>query len=190
LAQFLGLYGSLRSPQPTRVGTETGIMKIVTLHPIGVIHSPFTDIEGMPIQPSAAEEVEGTVELDPRFVDGLKDLDGFSHIILLYHFHASKGYGLAVVPFLDDTARGVFATRAPRRPNPIGLSVVRLMGVDRNILHIRDVDVLDGTPLLDIKPFVPAFDNREHCKTGWLTRNLALSGQTRADGRFRHSPKE
>jgi tRNA-Thr(GGU) m(6)t(6)A37 methyltransferase TsaA len=156
-------------------------------HAIGVVRSPFSDIEGMPIQPSAAENVDGTIELAPCYIDGLKDLDGFSHIILLYYFHASEGFSLTVAPFLDETPRGVFATRAPRRPNPIGLSIVRLTGIDGTTLHIRDVDILDGTPLLDIKPFVPAFDNREHCQAGWATGKLEHVGQTKADGRFRHS---
>ncbi len=107
--------------------------------------------------------------MEPRFEAGLKDLAGFSHIILIYHFHASNGYVLEVKPFLDDSLRGVFATRAPRRPNPIGLSVVRLVSVEGCTLRIQDVDVLDGTPLLDIKPLVPEFDSPRVDSIGWLS---------------------
>jgi tRNA (adenine37-N6)-methyltransferase len=144
----------------------------------------------MPIQPAGAEGVEGTVELREEFVPGLKDLEGFSHIILLYHFHASTGCSLEVTPFLDDAPRGVFATRAPRRPNPIGVSIVRLTGIDGSTLHIRELDILDGTPLLDIKPFVPEFDNREPARVGWLTEKLEELKRTKADGRFRRLKEE
>ena len=107
----------------------------------------------MPIQPSGAKGVAGTIEISPDFIEGLKDLDGFSHIILIYHFHLSKEYTLSVKPFMDDKLRGVFATRAPRRPNPIGISVVKLIKVEpRNLLYTENLDIIDGTPLLDIKP--------------------------------------
>ena len=144
-------------------------MKEIKYNPIGIIHSPFKDIEGMPIQPSGAQGIAGTVEIEPAYADGLKDLEGFSHIILLYHFHLSKGYSLEVKPFLDNALRGVFSTRAPRRPNAMGLSVVRLLRIEGSVLHIEDVDIVDGTPLLDIKPYVPEFDVREVEKTGWLS---------------------
>ncbi len=137
---------------------------------IGVIHTPFKELENMPIQPSGAAGVRGTVELFPEFADGLKDLDGFSHLILLYHFHESRGYKLIVTPFLDSEPRGVFATRAPKRPNPIGLSIVRLVQVRGYTLDIENVDILDGTPLLDIKPYVPEFDHQENCRIGWLEK--------------------
>ena len=114
---------------------------------IGIVHSPFFEIGGMPIQPSRSEGAKGTVEIFDEFIEGLADLDGFSHIILLFHLHRSEGYNLKVTPFLDNQPRGLFATRAPRRPNPIGLSVVRLASVENNILSIEDVDILDGTPL-------------------------------------------
>jgi len=159
-------------------------MDDITYSPIGTIHSPFKDIEGMPIQPAGAKNVEGTVELNPELAAGLKDLEGFSHVILLYHFHRSKGYSLDVVPFLDNTPRGVFATRAPRRPNPIGLSVVRLKRISGNTLHVQDVDVLDGTPLLDLKPFVPKFDNRETERVGWLSDKADNADLMKADRRF------
>jgi tRNA-Thr(GGU) m(6)t(6)A37 methyltransferase TsaA len=132
----------------------------ISFRPIGIIHSPFTNPAGMPIQPTGAEGVPGRVVIDPACRDGLKDLDGFSHIHLLYAFHLADGFTLHVKPFLDNRLRGVFSTRAPRRPNAIGLSVVRLVRIEENILHIEDVDVIDGTPLLDIKPYVPAFDVR------------------------------
>lgn len=160
-------------------------MQEVIYKPIGVIRSPFQDVEGMPIQPKAALGVRGTVELNPDLVAGLKDLDGFSHIILIYHFHRSTGYTLEVQPFLDDSLRGVFATRAPRRPNAIGLSVVRLIGIAGNMLSVQDVDVLDGTPVLDIKPFVPEFDNRQAERLGWLSDKSQAADGKRADRRFK-----
>ena len=136
--------------------------------PIGTIHSPFNKAEGAPIQPTSAKGVRGTVELLKEYVSGLKDLDGFSNIILLYHFHLSKGYSLEVIPYLDDTAHGVFATRSPKRPNPIGLSVVKLIKIETNILHIENVDVVDETPLLDIKPYIREFEDPGELKIGWL----------------------
>ena len=154
------------------------------LSPIGTIESPFKELKGMPIQPTGAGDAEGRILLDETFVEGLSDLEGFSHIILLYWFHRSKGYALKVKPFMDDEFRGLFATRAPRRPNPIGLSVVRLLGIEHNVLHIRGVDVVDGTPLLDIKPYVPKFDAVETVSTGWLEKNAQKSTTIRSDDRF------
>jgi tRNA-Thr(GGU) m(6)t(6)A37 methyltransferase TsaA len=159
-------------------------MNVVTYRPIGVIRSPFVDTEGMPIQPSGAQGVTGKVELEPEFADGLKDLNGFSHIILIYHFHLSKGQSLEVKPFLDDALRGVFATRAPRRPNSIGISVVKLIRIEGQTLSIEDVDVLDGTPVLDIKPHVPEFDCRHGARIGWLAGKVGLASSIAADGRF------
>lgn len=150
--------------------------------PIGIVHSPFTAIKGTPIQPSRAKDAAGTVELHPEFVEGLADLDGFSHIILLCHLHRSGGYKLKVIPFLDNQLRGLFATRAPRRPNPIGLSVVRLVAINGNTLEIRGVDLLDGTPVLDIKPYVGEFDDRVQTRVGWLED--ARKSVTVADDRF------
>ena len=152
---------------------------------IGIIHSPFKDTNGMPIQPTASRGVAGTAEIKPHFADGLKDLDGFSHIILLYHFHCSNGPLLQVKPFLDDAVRGIFSTRAPRRPNPIGMSVVRLTGVDNTTLYIEDVDILDGTPLLDIKPYIPQFDHRQVERIGWLSEKVNNVHTTKADERFK-----
>ena len=136
------------------------------MHPIGVIHSPYTDKSQTPIQSSRSQTL-GKVELFPEFVDGLKDIDGFSHLILLYAFHCSTGYNLRVKPFLDNQLRGLFATRHPCRPNPIGLSIVRLLKRKENILTVKGLDVLDNTPLLDIKPYVPDFDERSEVGTGW-----------------------
>ena len=157
----------------------------IEYEPIGVIHSPFQTTEGMPIQPSGAIGVQGTVELFPEFGPGLRDLDGFSHIILIYHLHRSVGYSLLVIPFLDSVERGVFATRAPKRPNSIGLSVVRLVRVEGDTLHVEDIDILDGTPLLDIKPYVPEFDRNLGDRVGWLEHGRDRVQKLRADDRFK-----
>lgn len=163
-------------------------MAAVTYTPIGRIRSPFPTPQGTPIQAAAARDVAGTVELDPAYVEGLRDLDGFSHLILLYHCHRARPYRLTVTPFLDDTPHGVFATRAPARPNPIGLSVVRLTGITGHVLHIRDVDVVDDTPLLDLIPYVPAFDERPDARSGWLHLTVHTMDARRDDGRFaRHA---
>ena len=134
--------------------------------PIGVIHSPFTDKSHTPIQASRSK-ARGVVDVYTEFAEGLQDLDGFSHIFLLYAFHESSGYSLLVKPFLDDRLHGLFATRYPARPNPIGLSIVRLIARQGNTLEIEGVDMLDGTPLLDIKPYVPDFDIRTDTRNGW-----------------------
>jgi len=157
----------------------------INYRPIGMIHSPFADLEGMPIQPTGASGIRGTVEVFPEFAEGLKDLDGFSHIILLYHFHRVQGANLVVTPFMDSQPHGVFATRAPKRPNPIGLSIVRLLGIEQNILRIENVDILDGTPLLDIKPYVPEFDQPPADRMGWLEQAKGRVQSKRSDGRFR-----
>ncbi|MFZ0133594.1 MAG: tRNA (N6-threonylcarbamoyladenosine(37)-N6)-methyltransferase TrmO [Desulfobacterales bacterium] len=156
--------------------------------PIGRIHSPFDKPAGMPIQPAGATGICGTVDVFPEFAAGLKDLEGFSHIVLLYHFHRAGSAELVVTPFLDSRPHGVFATRAPRRPNPIGISVVRLTGIVGNILHIENVDILDGTPLLDIKPYVPAFDHHPVERIGWLEKTSRNTQETVADERFATSP--
>ncbi len=138
--------------------------------PIGVIYSPFKEPSGTPIQSVVSRDIKGTIEIFPEYAEGLKDIEGFSHIILIYHFHLSKEFYLMVKPFLDDKLHGVFATRAPSRPNPIGISIVRLIKIEASILHIRDIDIVNNTPLLDIKPYVLEFDCREVKKTGWLER--------------------
>jgi tRNA-Thr(GGU) m(6)t(6)A37 methyltransferase TsaA len=139
----------------------------ILYRPIGVIHSEHTIIENTPIQPVYAKGCKGYVELWPEFTEGLKDLDDFSHIYLIYHFHKSQAVKLIVKPFLQDVDRGIFSTRAPFRPNPIGLSVVELLGIEGNILHLKNVDILDGTPLLDIKPYTAKFDLHHVKKNGW-----------------------
>lgn len=143
-------------------------MKPIEFQPIGMIYTPFAGPKGMPIQPAGGAGVKATVEVFPEFRAGLEDLDGFSHIILLYHLHKSEGYKLRVVPFMDTVERGLFATRAPKRPNPIGLSVVQLDNIEDGILHIQNIDIVNGTPLLDIKPYVPEFDQHSTIRTGWL----------------------
>ena len=151
---------------------------------IGVVHSPFKEPKNVPIQATASKGTVGTIELYPQYVEGLNDLEGFSHIILLYHFHLIKGCPLMVKPFLDDKLHGVFATRSPARPNKIGISVVRLTGIENNMLHIQDVDIIDGTPLIDIKPYVPEFDCRKTVKIGWLNDKISKLATTKDDGRF------
>jgi tRNA-Thr(GGU) m(6)t(6)A37 methyltransferase TsaA len=138
------------------------------MRPIGAIHSPFHDKRHTPIQ-SSRSTARGQVEVYPAYADGLRDLAGFSHLILLYVFHQSDGYALSVTPFLDDQEHGLFATRYPQRPNPIGLSIVRLLTMDYNMLEVEGVDVLEGTPLLDMKPYVPDFDVRVDVRAGWYT---------------------
>ena len=157
----------------------------LSYEPIGVIRTAFESPEGMPIQSVGDTAVEGTVELKEEYTDGLQDLDGFTHCILLYHFHASDDTApLAVEPFLDEEHRGVFATRAPQRPNPIGLSVVEIESITDERIHINGIDVVDQTPLLDIKPFVPEFDVPSDVDTGWLTAAESTIRSTQADERF------
>jgi len=143
-------------------------MTNITHIPIGVIHSTFTDPADTPIQSIFADGARGTVEVFPEYAAGLKDIDGFSHLILIYHFHLAEGYSLISKPFIGDKEKGIFSIRHPRRPNPIGISIVRLKNVRGNILEICDVDILDGTPLLDIKPFVHQFDQRADIQSGWV----------------------
>lgn len=160
-------------------------MTRISFKPIGIIHTPFESTDKVPIQPTAGKGIKGTVEVYPEYIAGLKDIDGFSHIIMIYNFHLSANYKLEVKPFLDENLHGVFATRAPQRPNPIGLSVVRLLKVSRNILHIENVDILNNTPLLDIKPFVPDFDPAENIKIGWLSGSKHKFATKRSDDRFK-----
>ena len=160
------------------------------LAPIGTIHSPFKDIADMPIQPSGANGISGQLELSPELVEGLCDLEGFSHIIVLYHFHRVGQANLTVTPFLDSKPHGVFATRAPARPNPIGLSVLALKTICGNLLQVENIDILDGTPLLDIKPYVPKFDQPTAVRTGWLETTSNKSPTVRSDKRFAKSEKD
>ncbi len=160
-------------------------MEKIEFTPIGVIHSPFTDLAQMPIQPNHKSSASGTVEIFPEYAEGLRDLDGFSHIILLYHLHKAGKPRLLVTPFLDSQPHGVFATRAPVRPNPIGLSVVKLNGIQENLLTVEGLDILDGTPLLDIKPYIPSFDERSEHRIGWLEGVDGNASTTISDDRFK-----
>jgi tRNA-Thr(GGU) m(6)t(6)A37 methyltransferase TsaA len=139
--------------------------------PIGIVHTPFQELKGMPNQPSKSKGVNGIVEVYPEFQEGLRDLDGFSHIILLCHFHKISEYKLTVTPSEETVVRGLFATRSPRRPNPIGFSVVQLDKVQENQLMISDLDILDGTPVIDIKPYFREFDANKEIKTGWILKS-------------------
>lgn len=169
-------------------------MDEIRYKPIGIIHSPFKEPKGTPIQPTAAKGIDGRVEIFPEYAEGLKDLEGFSRIILIYHLHLSRKTSLKVKPYMDNEMHGVFATRAPSRPNSIGISVVRLVRIDGNVLYIRDVDIVDGAPLLDIKPYIPEFDVREaevekeaeteKEKIGWLENNVHKLPASKDDGRF------
>ena len=159
-------------------------MNEIKYKPIGVIHSPFKEPKGTPIQPAAAKGINGIVEVFPEYAEGLKDIEGFSHIILLYHFHLSKGSSLIAKPYMDNETHGVFAMRGSNRPNPIGISIVCLAKVEGNMLHIRDVDIVDGTPLLDVKPYVPEFDIREVERIGWLEKNVHKLSESKDNGRF------
>lgn len=160
-------------------------MAEIKYKPIGIIHSPFKQIKGTPIQPTGAKGIEGKIEIAQEYVKGLKDLEGFSHIILIYHFHLAKSCSLEVTPFLDNKSHGVFATRAPKRPNPIGLSVVRLKKIQGSTLFIEDIDIVDGTPLLDLKPFVPELDPQRVERIGWLSEKATQFESTKADERFK-----
>ena len=157
----------------------------INYRPIGLVHTPFKQIEGMPIQPSGAAQIQGSVEIFPEFADGLQDIEDFSHLILLYHFHRTQAPKLLVTPLLDSRSHGIFATRAPTRPNPIGLSIVRLLERAGNILQIENVDLLDGTPVLDIKPYVPEFDQNPADRIGWLEQARGQVRAKRSDDRFR-----
>ena len=157
-------------------------MSSLRIDPIGIIETPFRGPAGTPIQPSRADGARGIVRLDPRFWAGLQDLAGFERIWLVYWLHKRPASSLLVTPFLDNQPRGIFATRAPLRPSPIGMSAVRLIGLHDGVLEVADVDMIDGTPLLDIKPYVPEFDSYPASRAGWFDES---NSQARlADGRF------
>jgi tRNA-Thr(GGU) m(6)t(6)A37 methyltransferase TsaA len=153
--------------------------------PIGFIHSPFKDLENMPIQPAGKTSAPGTIDISPQLSEGLKDVEGFSHVILIYHFHEVRRQQLSVTPFLDQQPRGIFATRAPTRPNPVGFSVVKVLKVEGNRLYVDDVDILDGTPLIDLKPYVPEFDIRPGARAGWLEDARGRVQEMTSDDRFK-----
>ena len=159
-------------------------MKKIVYTPIGIIRTPFIEPEGTPIQASGARGISGKVEIFPEYSEGLQDLEDFSHIILIYHFHLAKASQLLAKPFLDDVEHGIFAMRGPTRPNPIGISTVRLEMIKGNVLSVRDVDIVDRTPLLDIKPYVPEFDRREGSQVGWLKEKIDRLPYSKDDGRF------
>ncbi len=154
------------------------------IKPIGVIHSPHQSIQDMPIQPKGAQAVAGYLELNEELTGGLKDLQGFSHIYLLYSFHQATRTELEVIPFMDTQSRGVFSTRSPLRPNHIGLSIVQLIKVEGNRVYVNGIDVLDGTPLLDIKPYIAGFDRVEESTSGWLKASDEEIVEKRSDDRF------
>ena len=136
------------------------------------------------MQAAAAQGVDGVLHIDPEFAAGLCDLDGFSHVIVLYHLHLVHGYELRVVPFLDTVEHGIFATRSPKRPNPIGLSIFRIQRIEETRVYVSDVDAVDGSPILDIKPYVPAFDAPATGRIGWFSGKLDALDTARADERF------
>ena len=158
-------------------------MQTITYTPIGVVHSPFAMLAGMPIQTVAAAGVAATIELEPSYAAGLADIDQFSYVLVISHLHLMQGYALEVTPFMDTQTHGVFATRSPRRPNPIGLSIVRLIRVEGATLHIEEVDLVDGTPVLDIKPYVPQLDDRVAERIGWFAEHVHKVYEVRADDR-------
>jgi tRNA (adenine37-N6)-methyltransferase len=156
----------------------------IVYRPVAFVRSPFKELAGMPLQSVAAGDVEGTIEVEPEFVAGLQDIAGFSHLFVIAHLHRGAPGGLVVMPFLDDTPRGVFATRSPRHPNPIGLSIVRLLAVAGSTLHVGNLDLVDGTPVLDVKPYVPEFDHVAAERIGWFAERAAAVHRVRADARF------
>lgn len=159
-------------------------MKSYTTDYIGVIRTPFTELQGMPIQPAGAGDVQGEVIIHPELKEGLRDLEGFSHIYLIYDLHKVKQIQLTVIPFMDTVPHGVFATRSPVRPAHLGLSIVELLAVVDNCLTVRGVDMLDESPLVDIKPYIPAFDCPTNVRVGWMTSTRTEVSHKRSDHRF------
>lgn len=157
-------------------------MKVIK--PIGLIRTPFTSLKDMPIQPKGAQEIMGKVEVHNEYKEGLEDLSGFSHIYLLYQFHLSTKVQLKVIPFMDSVLRGIFATRSPLRPNHIGLSIVTLVEQKSDHLIIQGADMIDQTPLLDIKPYIEAFDSVSDSKSGWMKHSQEAVCFKRSDDRF------
>lgn len=173
-----------RTPQLMQLGEDMQTMsEKLVIDPIGVIETPFREPAGTPIQPSRAKGARGQVRLEARFHAGLKDLAGFERIWLIYWLHKSTGSNLLVTPFLDTQEHGIFATRAPSRPSPLGMSAVRLLAIhEGGVLDVADVDMIDGTPLLDIKPYVPEFDCYANSRAGWFDESN--SARSLADERF------
>ena len=158
-------------------------MNPVKYKPIGVIHSPFISQVGIPRQAVGAPEVNAEIEIFNEYLDGLSDLDGFSHIIVIFHMHLVQKGSLKASPPWDNKEHGVFATRSPYRPNPIGVSVVRLESIERNILNISGVDMADGTPVLDIKPYIPDLNPNEDIRLGWLKGKIKGMNKSKSGDR-------
>ena len=154
------------------------------IEPIGIIRTPFKKLGQMPIQPKGAKNVIATLEIDKEYAPGLKDLEEFSHVYLIYYFHKAVRTELEVIPFMDTQERGVFATRSPLRPSHLGLSITKVLSIDDNIVTIKGIDVLDGTPLIDIKPYIPQFDGVNGVKTGWMDKSNSEVNSARSDDRF------
>lgn len=161
-------------------------MNTIKFETIGTIYSPFTDLTNMPIQPIGAKNVKGRIELAKNYLRGLKDIEEFSHLTLVYYLHEVNSYSLEVTPFLDNKKHGIFATRSPKRPNPIGISVVKLDYVEENIMHISNIDILNKTPLLDIKPYVPQLyeETCKDLKIGWFEEKHHHAENKKSDDRF------
>jgi tRNA (adenine37-N6)-methyltransferase len=157
-----------------------------SLRTVGVIHSPFVEAAGTPIQPCYARGIEGKVAVDDAYAVALDDIEAFDRVWLIYWMDRVKGFKRHVVPYRDTREHGLFATRSPCRPNPIGMSVVRFVRREGRVLHVADIDILDGTPLLDIKPYVPDFDAHPGAKAGWF--DAAGDNRIVADERFHHKP--
>jgi tRNA-Thr(GGU) m(6)t(6)A37 methyltransferase TsaA len=147
-------------------------MNEIIIKPIGIIHSPYSNSTGIPIQGKFKKEAEAYAELLPEYETGLKDLEQFSHAILIYHFHQQKEEKLIAQPYLEKVDHGIFAIRSPYRPNKIGFSIVKISKIEQNKLYFTEVDVFDGTPLIDIKPYVEYFDKRENVKSGWVKKHF------------------
>ena len=159
----------------------------IELESIGTIYTTFEKIEGMPIQPTGAKGIKGTIVIKEKYIDGLKDLEHFSHINILYILHKIEDYLLEVKPFMDNKTHGIFATRSPKRPNRIGSSVVKIDKIEGNTIYISNVDILNGTPLIDIKPYVPQLyeDTIDELKIGWLEKNHKKAKSQKSDDRFK-----
>lgn len=168
---FLAQAAAQQNPAP---GAEraSDMEKPITIHPIGVVHSPYKEAKGTPIQGVFSDKAEAWIELKDKYARGLKDLDGFSHAILLYHFHLSDREEIVGKPYLEKEEHGIFAIRSPHRPNHIGFSVVKIKKIEGNKLYFTEVDVLDGTPVLDIKPYVKQFDSRNDAVSGWIEKHF------------------
>ena len=160
----------------------------IELESIGTIYTEFNEIEGMPIQPAGAKGKKGKIKIKEKYHTGLKDLEEFSHIHLIYLLHKVEGYNLEVKPFMDNTTHGIFATRSPKRPNRIGMSVVKVNKIENNIIYVENVDILNETPLLDIKPYVPQLyeDTIDELKIGWFENNHKKAEFQKSDDRFKH----